>query len=68
MPTFAKFKELPVNRQFRFASEFTMPYSGLKRGPWRKISPRKYVHVHEDMECHVGSINVEVQPTDETPA
>lgn len=71
-----KFKELHVGQKFQFASEHTMPHSGMERGPWVKSSARKY---HKDttpfgtreqaiehqewvgVENQVGSINVEVQ-------
>jgi hypothetical protein len=54
------FKQVNVGEEFTFLSEVTMPYSGMKKGPWRKISARKYVHVEDGMECRVGSVNVQV--------
>jgi len=61
-----KFRDLKVGDVFRFSSEFKWPYSGMKKGPWKKLSARKYVHMEDklpdggDFECRVGSINVEV--------
>lgn len=55
-----KFRDLNINDVFWFCSEFTMPLSGAKVGPWKKVSSRKYVHHYDGMECRVGSINTEV--------
>lgn len=57
------FKRLPVGAEFRFASEKDFgPASGLARGPWKKISDRKYVHAFESpaVAHRVGSASVEV--------
>jgi len=66
-----KFKNLSVGTVFEF--EATQRY-GMERGPWQKISARKYIknttpfgtddqaHAHSEWNGHefqVGSINVE---------
>jgi hypothetical protein len=60
------FKELAIGFAFRFASEEDMPFSGMKTGPWRKLSARKYRHEIDGMVCRVGSWSVEVIPDDQT--
>ena len=65
-----KFKYLQTGDIFEFAVHF----SGMERGPWQKVSARKYIknttpfgtddqaHEHSQwngLECQVGSINVE---------
>lgn len=62
---FDKFKDLAIGETFRFDSEYTMPYSGMKKGLARKVSKRKYVYVDDGMECEVGSINTGVLRTKE---
>lgn len=57
-----KFSDLEVGQQFRFLSEVTMPNSGFARGPWVKISSRKYDHLTDAKlsNVRVGSVSVEV--------
>lgn len=55
-----KFKDLAIGETFRFQSEFSMPFSGMKTGLCEKISKRKYKYVADGMECEVGTITVEV--------
>jgi len=55
------FKELAVGDTFRFESENTMPHSGMKTGPWVKLSEQRYVHAEDGMKCRVGTIKVAVQ-------
>lgn len=57
-----RFRDLPIGAVFRFGSEWTYPNSGMKTGPWRKVSARDYVHEDDGMRCRVGSINVDVCP------
>lgn len=61
-----KFRELKIGEVFEFASIGTHPYSGMARGPWRKISARGYVaalpsHRLAGHRLQVGSINVAVE-------
>lgn len=57
------FKELTIGSVFEFASIEDFPYSGLERGPWTKISARKYEKTGpRAMVCTIGSVNVEVIP------
>jgi hypothetical protein len=55
------FKALPIGATFRFASELALGWQGA-RGPWIKLSPRKYAP--EDMSAahKVGSINADAVP------
>jgi len=58
------FRHLAIGDVFVFSSEYN-PFNGLVRGPWRKISPRKYQsheHATHDMTCQVGTIGVFVSP------
>lgn len=53
------FADLNVGEFFRFESEESMPYSGMARGPWEKISARKYRHLEDvGLVCVVGSLSV----------
>ena len=56
-----RFKDLEIGEVFIFTSQLS-PRMGLARGPWRKISPRKYSHLHDETlhNIQVGSINVNV--------
>lgn len=56
-----RFKDLKVGDVFIFTSQLDYR-TGMARGPWRKISPRKYSHLHDDAlsNIQVGSINVTV--------
>jgi hypothetical protein len=52
------FKKLPLGETFEFESVLKFPYSGMARGPWKKVSSRRYTdgtHTHE-----VGTVNVRV--------
>ena len=55
------FKNLKIGDVFIFTSELN-PRMGLARGPWRKISPRKYNHLHNETlhNIQVGTVNVNV--------
>jgi len=58
-----KFRDLKIGDRFCFASETTMPNSGMARGPWVKVSPRKYSH-ETDAQLQlvrVGSVGADVQ-------
>jgi hypothetical protein len=55
-----RFKDVKVGETFRFLSEVTMRFSGMKTGPWTKISKGKYKHCDDGMVCTVGTINVAV--------
>ena len=53
------FNELSIGDVFRFESEVSLPYSGMARGPWEKISDRKYRHLEDvGLVCVVGSLSV----------
>jgi hypothetical protein len=59
-----KFKELNTGQTFEFANTL----SGAERGPWMKISKRKYSpsdlgHRLNGHEIEVGTLNVEVIPS-----
>ncbi len=58
-----RFKDLPMSKPFRFASELDFPNSGMVTGPWVRVSTRKYSHATRPgflSDLTVGSINVEV--------
>ena len=55
-----KFKHLYLNESFRFQGEYDFPYSGIAKGPWIKISARKYKHSESGAVHQVGSIHAEV--------
>lgn len=54
------FKQLKIGDTFEFVYPDSMRFSGLAKGPWKKISIRGYVRVRDGMRCAVGSINVKV--------
>jgi hypothetical protein len=48
---------------FEFSSIQKFPFSGMERGPWTKISARRYQKEGpRAMTCEAGSINVKVDP------
>ena len=53
-----RFKDLEPTEFFEFVAE--RKYYGMMRGPWIKISPRKYYG--HGMICRVGTINALVTP------
>ena len=53
------FKELGLDSCFDF-DHSGIPYWSGAVGPWRKISPRKYVRLSDGMECTVGSAKTKV--------
>jgi hypothetical protein len=55
-----KFKDLYLNESFRFQGEYDFPYSGIAKGPWIKLSARKYKHPKGETIHRVGSIHAEV--------
>lgn len=57
-----KFKHLYLNESFKFLSEYEYPHSGMARGPWIKISSRKYKHIETGATHSVGSIHAECLP------
>lgn len=57
------FGMLAAGERFRFASERTMPHSGMKTGECVKVSARRYLYVDDGMLCAVGSVRVEVDRT-----
>ena len=62
-PKYMKFKDLDKGAVFIFASEKEFPYSGMAKGPWKKISSKKYILEDEpSVEHQVGSVNAEVIP------
>jgi hypothetical protein len=61
------FKQLTVGTRFIFKSEVDFPWSGMARGPWVKVSARKYRHLHTNDEHGVGTIRVEVIPANDPP-
>ena len=50
-----RFKDLEPTEFFEFVAE--RQYYGMMRGPWQKLTPRKYRHVTRGMICRVGTIN-----------
>lgn len=60
----ARFKDLAIGDRFRFASEGDpkFRFSGMARGPWIKVSSRRYDHVDADglKGVRVGTPNVDV--------
>ena len=63
------FKELSINQEFEFDySDFTektgLQPLGFALGPWRKISPRKYVYADgsRPYSMKVGTIHAKVTP------
>ena len=54
-----RFKDLAIGDVFIFFSQLD-PVMGLQRGPWRKLSPRKYGHLYLDLVAQVGTVNVGV--------
>lgn len=61
-PAPVPFRALPNGARFRFLSESTSgPGYGGARGPWRKLSPRRYVRDDGTaaLVCKVGTVRVE---------
>ena len=57
-----KFKELYIGEIFIFASETDPRFrTSLAKGPWVKVSPRKYEHIQGRGEMRIGAVNVEVK-------
>jgi hypothetical protein len=56
------FKDLKIGNTFRFKSESAWWSPGMARGPWIKISARRYRHTTNKPEIihTVGTIKVEV--------
>lgn len=64
------FRELPIGAAFVFAAERDpkLIASGFARGPWRKISPRKYRKTGRvRTEYQVGTVHADVIQLDEQP-
>lgn len=64
------FRALPVGAVFQF-DDRDFPFSGMERGPWRKVSARGYValmptHRLWGHRLNVGSVHVAVLPFPET--
>jgi hypothetical protein len=58
-----KFKDLAVDEEFEFDhSDLSVKPLAFEKGPWRKVSPRKYVYAYgrKDYSLRVGSINAKV--------
>ena len=56
------FKSLPVGARFEFSGDNSRSWirEGFARGPWVKVSARKYRHEQNGYLCRVGSALVEV--------
>ena len=54
------FKSLKVGEIFRFASELEWWSLGMKNGPFRKISIRKYTTLDGIQSYQVGTIHAEI--------
>ena len=54
------FRDLSMRDKFAFTAEDEFPYSGIAKGPWIKLSARKYKHADSGMVCQVGSIKAKV--------
>lgn len=64
-PAPVPFRALPIGARFRFLSETTSgPGYGGARGPWRKLSARKYARDDGTpaLVCGVGTVRVECVP------
>lgn len=55
-----KFKDLNLGCAFRFESETQLGWQGA-RGPWIKITPRKYIDESGEREYTVGTWNAVVR-------
>lgn len=55
------FRDLAKNAIFRFMYELANPHSGLKKGPWKKLSPKKYQHLEDGTKVTIGDVSTEVQ-------
>ena len=56
-----KFKDLSIMDSFYFASELEWYSLGMAKGPWIKLSSRKYCHIDKRNMIHnVGSVHVEI--------
>ena len=55
-----EFRHLTIDAVFEF-DHSRLPLShGLAQGPWRKVSPRKYVRLDDGMECTIGKSTAQV--------
>lgn len=56
------FKELAIGDVFVFFGQLERIPSGAARGPWRKVSPRKYTHLYDPVlkNILVGTIHIGV--------
>lgn len=55
-----KFKQLAMGQKFIFASEINPNFSGISKGPWIKLSGKRYSHAVTGTQHTVGSINVNI--------
>jgi hypothetical protein len=62
-PEAIKFASLNVGKTFRFESEWSLPFSGMKKGLLVKTSRSGYKFVECGMECRIGSKNALIVPT-----
>ncbi len=63
------FRDIEIGQVFEFTAVKEFPTSGMMRGPWEKISPRRYRKIDDvDFVCTVGSIEASADlawtPTD----
>lgn len=58
-----QFRDLEIGAVFVFSSEVDDRFkaSGIARGPWVKISPRKYHHQETGLVCRIGTIKAFVR-------
>lgn len=60
MESYGTFGQLGIDQTFHFDHSGVRFTRGLAQGPWRKISPRRYVQLGSGMVCRVGSVKVKV--------
>lgn len=54
------FKDLAIGEVFEFDHSRLPACSGIARGPWRKVSARKYEHIDQGYVWQVGTVKVKV--------
>ena len=55
------FSNIKVGDTFEFESVHTFPHSGMMRGPWVKLSMRKYfLKDNRKFVCKVGTVKTKV--------
>lgn len=55
------FAELQIGDVFEFDRTNVAFANSLAAGPWKKIGPRKYIRVEDNMLCTIGYIHTTVK-------